>query len=255
MSESNSTKIPMEPGIKLHQDKSGEPVDATEYRKMVGCLRYLLHTRPDLAFFVGMVSRFMKRPTVMHLKAIKQILRYLKGTVEMGLVYTQHGGDEVLVVYTDSDLSGDVVGRRSTGGMAFYLNDNLITWCSQKQRTVALSSCESEFMAATGAAMQALWLKNLLSELTSTKTKVVTMYVDNNSAIALMKNPVFHGRSKHIDTRYHFIRECIERGQVVAKRVCTKEQKADSLTKALPAWSLMVMRHLLGVRDLSALQG
>ena len=102
--------------------------------------------------------------------------------------------------------------------------------------------------------MQALWLKNLLSELTSTKAKVVTMYVDNNSAIALMKNPVFHGRSKHIDTRYHFIRECIERGQVVAKRVCTKEQKADSLTKALAAGSLMVMRHLLGVRDLSVLQ-
>lgn len=255
MSECNSTKIPMEPGIKLHQDKSGEPVDATAYRKMVGCLRYLLHTRPDLAFSVGMVSRFMKRPTVMHLKAIKQILRYLKGTVELGLVYTQHGRDEVLVGYTDSDLSGDVVGRRSTGGMTFYLNDNLITWCSQKQRTAALSSCESEFMAAIGAAMQGLWLRNLLSELTSTKAKLVTMFVDNNSAIALMKNPVFHGRSKHIDTKFHFIRECIERGQIVAKRVCTKEQRADSLTKALLVWSLMVTRHLLGVRDLSVLQG
>ena len=126
----------MNPRIKLHQDKGGKPVNGTEYRKMIGCLRYLLHTRLDLAFSVGMVSRFMKRPTVMHLKAIKQILRYLKGTVEMGLVYTQHGGDEVLVGYTDSDLSGDVVGRRSTGGMAFYLNDNLITWCSQKQRIV-----------------------------------------------------------------------------------------------------------------------
>jgi len=198
----NPAKIPMDPGIKLHQDKSGEPMDATEYRKMVGCLRYLLHTRPDLAYSVGMTSRFMKRPTVMHMRAIKQILRYLKGTIEMGLVYTQVGGEEVLVGYTDSDLSGDLVGRRSTGGMAFYLNGNLITWCSQKQKTMALSSCESEFMAAIVAAMQAIWLRNLLSEVTATKTKVVALFVDNNSAIALMKNPVFHGRSKHIDTRY-----------------------------------------------------
>jgi hypothetical protein len=130
MGDCNPAKIPMDPGIKLHQDKSGEPMDATEYRKMVGCLRYLLHTRPDLAYSVGMTSRFMKRPTVMHMRAIKQILRYLKGTIEMGLVYTQVGGEEVLVGYTDSDLSGDLVGRRSTGGMAFYLNGNLITWCS-----------------------------------------------------------------------------------------------------------------------------
>ena len=181
---------------------------------MIGCLRYLLHTRPDLAYSVGMASRFMEKPTVMHLQAVKQIMRYLKGTVDMGLVYTQAGGEEVLVGYTDSDLSGDLVGRRSTGGMAFYLNGNLITWCSQKQKTVALSSCESEFMAATAATMQAIWLRNLLSEVTSTKTKVVALFVDNNYAIALMKNPIFHGRSKHIDTRYHFIKECIERGQI-----------------------------------------
>jgi hypothetical protein len=244
----------MNPGLRLHEDKSGEPVDETEYKKMVGCLRYLLHTRPDMAFSVGVVSRFMKRPTVMHMQAIKQILRYLKGTTEMGLVYTQHGGEEVLVGYTDSDHSGDPVGRKSISGMAFYLNGNLITWCSQKMRTVVVSSCESEFMSATAGAMQAIWLRGLLSELTSTETKVVPLYVDN-SAIALMKNPVFHGKSKHIDTRFHFIRQCIEREQIVARRVGTTEQKVDSLTKALSAGSLMVMRHLLGVRDLSVLQG
>ncbi|CAD6268395.1 unnamed protein product [Miscanthus lutarioriparius] len=134
--------------------------------------------------------------------------------------------------------------------MAFYLNENLITWCSQKQKTVALSSCESELMAATAAAKQALWLRNLISEITKEKPKAVTLFVDNNSAIALMKNPVFHGRSKHIDIKYHFIRECRE-GQIIVKRVCTEEQKADALTKALPAGKLSVMRHLLGVRDLS----
>ena len=136
--------------------------------------------------------------------------------------------------------------------MAFYLNESLITWCSQKQKTVALSSYEAEFMAATLAAMQALWLRNLMSELTATEPKVVPLFVDNNSAIALMKNLVFHGRSKHIDIKYHFIRQCAERGQIVVKRVGTNEQRADSLTKALLAGKLAVMRYLLGVREIEA---
>ena len=138
--------------------------------------------------------------------------------------------------------------------MAFYLNESLITWCSQKEKTVALSSCEAEFMAATAAAKQALWLRSLLSELTGRKPKSVELFVDNNSAIALMKNLVFHGRSKHIDIKYHFIRECVERKQIVVKRVCTAEQKADTLTKALPAVMLGVMNHLLGIRKLDVHQ-
>lgn len=169
-------------------------------------------------------------------------------------MYVQGGGVGELVGYTDSYLGADVVERRSTGGMSFYLNENLITWCSHKQKSVALSSCESEFMAATTATKQALWLRTLISEITGEEPKTVTLYVDNNSAIALMKNSIFHGRSKYIDIRYHFIRECVERGQIIVKRLCTNEQKADALTKALRAGKLMVMRHLLGVRDLNACQ-
>lgn len=138
--------------------------------------------------------------------------------------------------------------------MVFYLNDSLISWCSHKHKAVALSSCESEFMAATAAAKQALWQRNLLSEITGTVQKIVTLYVDNNSAIALMKNPVFHGRRKHIDIKYHFIRECVERGQIEVRRVCTDVQTADALTKPLPAVKLATMRHLMGVRDLSSHQ-
>ena len=182
-------------------------IDATGYRRVIGCLRYLLHTRPDLAFSVGMASRFMEKPTIMHSNAVKQILRYLKGTTDYGIVYTREEKEESLVGYSDSDLAGDLDHRRSTGGMTFYLNDSLITWCSHKEKTVALSSCEAEFMAATAAPMQAMWLRNLLSELTKTKPKIVTLFVDNNSAIQLMKNPVFHGRSKHIDIKYHYIRK------------------------------------------------
>lgn len=144
-------------------------------------------------------------------------------------------------------MGADLGGRRSTAGMAFYFNESLITWCSQKQKTVALSSCEAEFMTA---AMQALWLRNLYSKLTATKLVVVPLYVDNNSAIALMRNPVFHGCTKHIDIKYHFIRQCVERGQIVIRRIGTNEQRADSLTKALPVGKLAVMRHLLGVREI-----
>ncbi|CAD6256928.1 unnamed protein product [Miscanthus lutarioriparius] len=244
----------MDSGTKLDADKQGERIDATEYRRIIGRLRYLLHTRLDLSFVVGMASRFMEKPTVKNLKVAKQIMRYLKGTLGLGLVYTQEKKEEVLVGYTDSDVGGDLVGRRSTGGMAFYLNDSPVTWSSHKEKTVALSSCEAEFLAATVAAKQAIWLRNLLSELTATQPKTVTMFVNNNSAIALMKNPVFHGRSKHIDIKYHFIRECVERGQIVVKRVSTSEQKSDSLTKALLAVKLGVMRHLLGVRELEVHQ-
>jgi hypothetical protein len=239
----------MDPGARLDADKQGERVDATEYRRIIGCLRYLLHTRPDLSFSVGMASRFMEKHTVKHRNAVKQIMRYLKGTLEFGLVYTQANAKEVLLGYNDSDVGGDLEARRSTGGMAFYLNESLVTWCSHKEKTVALSLCEAEFIAATEAAKQALWLRTLLSELTATKPMTVTLFVDNNSAIALMKNPVFHGRSKHIDIKYHFIRECVECGQILVRRVCTNEQKADALTKPLTAVKPAVMIHLLGVRD------
>ncbi|XP_066395871.1 secreted RxLR effector protein 161-like [Miscanthus floridulus] len=240
----------MDLGAKLDADKQGERIDATHYRRIIGCLRYLLHTRPDLSFSIGVASRFMEKPTRKHLNAVKQIMRYLKGTLNFGLVYTQERKHEMLVGYTDSDSGGDVVGRRSTGGMAFYLNEGLITWNSRKEKTVALSSCEAEFMAAIAAAKLALWLRNMLSEITATKPQALTLFVDNNSAIALLKNPMFHGRNKHNDVKFHFIGECLERGQIVVKKIHTLEQKANAPTKPMPVVKLGVMRHLLGVREL-----
>lgn len=248
MQDCNSTLIPMDPKMQLHKDAEGQEVDATEYRRVIGCLRYLLHTRPDLSYAVGVASRFMERPTVLHFKAVKQILRYLKGTVERGLVYAAGGGELKITGYTESDLAGDVDDRRSTGGMAFYINQSLVAWSLQKQKTVVLSSCEAEFMAATDAACQVLWLRALLGEVAGVEEKSVTLFVDNKSAISLMKNPVFHGRRKHIDTRYHFIRECVDGGQITVEFIRTEEQRADALTKGLPAAKMATARHLLGVR-------
>jgi len=206
MMESNDTKIPMDPGTKLVKAEDGNPVDATYYRSIIGCLRYLLHTRPDLSYTVGLLSRFMQEPKDHHMKAIKQVIRYLKGTSEHGIIYKRDGGCKI-TGYSDSSYGINTDQGRGTTGIVFYFGESPITWSTQRQPTVALSSCESEFMAATGAACQALWLKRLLSEITGWKEERITMKVDNISAIALVKNPVFHGRSKHIDIRYHFIRE------------------------------------------------
>lgn len=251
MEACNPIKFPMDPNEHLNKDEGGKVVDPTEYKSMVGGLRYLVHTRPDIAYAVGIVSRFMEKPTILHKNAVKRILRYVKGMLHFGLVYSKKSGNNVLTGYSDSDLGGQIDDRRSIGGMSFYLNENLITWISKKQRCVALSLCEAEFMAATATACQAIWLKNLLSKLTGEEIGPVTLYIDNRSAIDIAKNPVFHGRSKHIDIRYHFIRECVERKVIVIKHVNSDMQRADTLTKALTTIKFEKMRRLLGMKDLA----
>ncbi|XP_074347523.1 secreted RxLR effector protein 161-like [Apium graveolens] len=190
---------------------------------MVGGLRYLVHTRPDIAFVVGIVSRFMEHPTVMHMNVAQRILMYVNGTIDYGLVYSRESGNNILMGYSDSDLNGKVEDRKSTGGVAFYLNDNLVTWMSQKYRCVALSSCEAEFMAATTVTCQGIWLRNLLARITDEQIGPIMLYIDNKSAIDLAKNLMFHGQSKYIDIRYHFIRECIKRGEIVVKHTATEK--------------------------------
>ncbi|XP_042754321.1 secreted RxLR effector protein 161-like [Lactuca sativa] len=135
---------------------------------------------------VGVVSCYMERPTTKHLQAVKGILRYVKGTLDYGLKYSRGRKEVVISRYTDSDLGNDVNDRRSTGGMAFYVNGNMITWASQKQRYVALSSCEAEFMAATLAACQGIWLRRLLREIPGQTVPTVTLLVDNRSSLDLM---------------------------------------------------------------------
>lgn len=247
----NSSKYPMEQKLQLDKDEGGQMINATEYRCIVGILRYLTHTRPDISYAVGVVSRFMERPTIQHQQAVEHILRYVKGTLDFGLVYKKEGSNRVLFGFSDSDLAGDVVDRRSTGGICFYLNGSLISWVSQKQRVIALSSCEAEYMVATTAACQSIWLRGLLSEISGQQIGPVILYVDNRSAIELIKNHVLHGKSKHIDVHFHFIRECIERGELVVKHVVSQDQRADILTKALGRVKFEAMRKLVGVEDLA----
>lgn len=165
LEDCNTTKIPMEFGLKVSKAQEEAKINPTEFRRNVGCLRYLLHTRPDLAFSVGIASRYMQSPRKSHGDIMKQILRYLKGTASFGLKFMR-GGSKKIVGYSDSSHNIDQDDGRSTTRHMFYFGNSPITWCSQKQDTVALSSCEAEFMAATEAARQAIWLQDILSEIT-----------------------------------------------------------------------------------------
>lgn len=132
MRDCNPVKYPMDPKQNIGKDEDGEQVDTTQFKSLIGGLRYLIHTRPDIAFSVGIISRFMKRPTCVHLNAAKRVLRYVKGTLNYGLVYSKNSGNSILSGFSDSDLAGQIEDRKSTGGMVFYLNESLITWVSQK---------------------------------------------------------------------------------------------------------------------------
>lgn len=239
---------PMEVRLKLSTKSTTPTVDATMYRSLVGSLRYLVHTRPDIAFAVGYVSRFMETPRQEHLVAVKHLLRYIAGTVDYGLVYPRlSNGVNNLIGYTDSDMGGDVDERRCTAGVLFFLGDMPVTWQSQKQKTVALSTCEAEYMAGAAGACQAVWLVQLLSDITGDVAQPPALKMDNQSAIALSKNPVLHDRSKHIDTKFHFIRECVDSGKISVEYASTQEQLADVLTKALGRARFCELRDKVGV--------
>jgi Reverse transcriptase (RNA-dependent DNA polymerase) len=224
MSECNSTKVPMETRLNLTKASETPTIDQTKYCSVVGSLRYLLHTRPDLTFAVGIVSRYMECPRSEHMAAVKQILRYIKGTIDLGCVYGK--SSEVmqgLEGFSDSDLVGDKDDRKSTTGVIYFLGCNAISWISRKQKVVALSSCEAEYIAASTAACQGIWLESLRAGLLNQKNEVIKLNIDNNSAISLCKNPVFHDRRKHIDTRYHFIRENVESGKISVEHIETND--------------------------------
>jgi hypothetical protein len=246
MEASNPVHNPIVPGVKLGKDEDGVKVDATVYKQMVGSLMYLTVTRPDLMFVVCLASRFMANPTELHFQVVKRVLRYIRGTVELGIFYKRRG-DRMLLAYTDSDYAGDVCDRKSTSGYVFSLSGGAVSWTSKKQPIVTLSTTEAEYVAAASCATQGIWMKRVLERLGHSQNNCITILCDNSSTIKLSKNPVLHGRSKHIDVRFHFLRDLTRGGKVKLVYCGSKDQLADIMTKPLKLEEFVKQRELLGV--------
>ena len=201
-SQHNATATPLKVRVKFTNEGDSR-VNSTEYISLIGSLRYLSHTRPDLLFSVGILSRYMKIPNQEHYNGVKRVLRYVNGIEDYILLYKRGESNAELIGYINSDFEGDCNDQKSTSGHIFFFEGMAVSWSSQKQSIVTLSSCEAEYIAAATATCQAVWMNRLISELTDNGKTPVNLMVDNQSAITLRKNPVHHNRTKHIDTRYH----------------------------------------------------
>ncbi|KAF2303067.1 hypothetical protein GH714_013211 [Hevea brasiliensis] len=201
---------------KLQHEDGAEMANARRFRSLVGGLIYLTHTRPDIAFPVGVISKFM------------QNLQRLCG-------------------FMDSDWAGSLDDRRSISANVFTLGSGVITWSSKKQATVALSTSEVEYITTTSAACQTIWLRRLLADLQQEQKGATEIFCDNKTTISMTKNPTFHSRTKHIELRHHFICDLIAKEEIILKYCSTNEQLADILTKALSKEKFCYFRGFLGV--------
>lgn len=247
MAECKAVSTPASPDVKLVPCANPDDVcDQQAYQAIVGSLLYLsTKTRPDIAYAVSCIARFSAKPTREHWTAVKRVLRYLQGTSKFGLLY---GNVSVNVVgYSDADWAGDIGDRKSTSGYVFLLGGAAISWKSSKQTCVALSTAEAEYIALSAASQEAVWLQQLFSDLLNERIQETVIFEDNQLAICLAKNQQVHGRSKHIDIKFHYIRELVEDGKINLVYCASEDMIADILTKPLRAARFEKLRLLTGV--------
>ena len=239
MSDANPVNTPADVNVILKKN-SDEIVVNFPYREAIGCLLFLSSvSRPDISFAVNVLSRYVNNPGPQHVNALKRVIRYLIKTKNLCIKYS--GESSGLVGYSDSDFANDIDTRKSITGYLFMMNGGPITWSSQKQKTIALSTTEAEYVAASESAKEILWLQQLLSDL-GESYDCTTLNIDNQSAIKLINNPVYHKRTKHIDIKYKFVREKVELGLIKINYVPSNCQLADILTKALPTQTFVYLR-------------
>ncbi|GJU01276.1 hypothetical protein Tco_1111614 [Tanacetum coccineum] len=220
MLTSDYVDTPIVEKSKLDEDLQGKSIDATLYRGMIGSLKYLTSSRPDLIYAVCLCARYQAKPTEKHLNVVNRIFRYLKGTINMGLWYSKDTGDK------------------------------LVSWSSKKQKCTAISSTEAEYIALSGCCAQILWMRSQLTDYGFQFNKI-PLYCDNKSAIALCCNNVQHSQAKHIDFCYHFIKEQLENRIMELYFVWTEYQLADIFTKPLPRERFNFLIEKLGMRSMS----
>lgn len=252
MNDAKPISTPSDPGQKLSIEMITEDDSKNHdipYQEAVGSLLYVAQcTRPDIAFAINDVSRFNSNFGNAHWNAVKRIMRYLKGTIGLKLKF-EYGASDEICGYSDADWASDVDKRRSCTGFLFTLSGGAITWMSKRQATVALSTTEAEYMALSATTQEALWLKQLYTELNNEEVKPILIYCDNQGAIKLAEMDCYRARSKHIDIRHHFVREKIENSIIELKYIPTNEMAADSLTKAVPKEKVQFCSAKMGLKE------
>ena len=247
MEQCNTVATPAAVDVKLEKDDGSRPADQALYQSIIGSLIYAASaTRPDIAFSVGVLSKFNATPTETHMTAAKRVLRYLKGTRAYGIVLTKSASYPV--VYSDASWADNIENRRSTSGNVFIMSQGPISWSSKQQSVVALSTAEAEYISASEATKEASWLRQLLADLKGPADEPITLYVDNQSAIAI-SNKVDSKRTKHIDIRYHYIRDEIAQSHIKTHYCPSADMKADILTKPLARDRFVSLRDMLGMRE------
>ncbi|GKB96879.1 putative ribonuclease H-like domain-containing protein, partial [Tanacetum coccineum] len=225
-----TASTPIETQKPLVKDEEASDVDVHLYRSMIGSLMYLTASRPDIMFAVCACSRFQVNPKTSHLSAVKRIFRYLKGKPKLGLWYPRVSSFD-LEAYSDSDYAGANLDRKSTTGGCQFLGRRLISWQYKKQTIVATSTIEAEYVAAENCCGRVLWIQNQMLDY-GFNLMNITIYIDNESTICIVKNPVYHSKTKHIAIRHHFIRDAYEKKLIQVLKIHTDDNVADLLTKA-----------------------
>ena len=239
-----ATPLPL--NLKLHVDTGELFEDPALYRALVGKLNFLTHTRPDLAYSVQTLSQFMHSPRIQHFDALQHVLHYVASTAGQGLILN---GTNALTLkaYSDSDWAACPNTRRSISGYLLLLGNSPISWKSKKQSTVSKYSSEAEYRAMASAASEVTWLVRLLTELGIDKLTPITLYCDNQSAVHIARNPVFHERTKHIDIDCHFTRDKVMEGLIQLSYLPSQNQLADLFTKILPSPQFNELKSKLGM--------
>ncbi|KAL8116656.1 hypothetical protein AgCh_022995 [Apium graveolens] len=230
MQDCSSASTPIATVIKLDKD-TGTSVDITDYRGMIGSLLYLTASRSDIMYATCLCARFQADLREPHLTDVKRIFKYLKGTADLGLWYPRESNFK-LIGYSDADFAGCKIDRKSTSGSCQFLGGRLVSWFSKKQKSISTSTIEAVYITAGSCCAQILWMKNQLLDYGLTYFKIPN-YCDNQSAIVMTGNPVQHSMTKHINIRYHFIREHVDEGTVELHFVSIDQQLADIFTKPL----------------------
>jgi hypothetical protein len=199
---------------------------------------------------VGVLARFSKNPGLAHWNAVKHLFRYLKGTLDYKLTYSPSPSpSQLFTTYSDADHGGNPDNGRSTSGHIVKLGSGAISWSSRLQSIVALSTTEAEYVAATSAGQEIIWLRNLFSELGYPIDSPSTLYIDNRSALSVAKNPEHHGRMKHLDLRFYWLRDEVEKGHIDVIHLRTDDMPADIMTKALGRVKVGEMVRMIGLQS------